>query len=81
MNSKLINPFDRQRPTYSEVEIKMMKHQTLSQMWERLGDVYRKLTDGDSKAYEAYMKSARHLKVVIDLAESQIEKDSVSTPR
>jgi hypothetical protein len=81
MNSKVINPFQNQRPTYSDVEIKMMKNQTLSQMWEHLGDVYRKMTDGDAKAFEAYRKSARYLKVVIDLAESQIEKDSVSTPR
>lgn len=74
MNNKVINPFQNQRPTYSDVEIKMMKNQTLSQMWEHLGDIFRKMNNGDAKAQEAYVKSSRYLKVVIDLAESQIEK-------
>jgi hypothetical protein len=80
MNRRIVNPFEGEsRPItqYSKKDIRMMKHQGLSQMWAQYAELVRRsdLEGKEELAAAASSRAAELLKVVIDGAEKLLKED------
>jgi hypothetical protein len=87
MNNRIVNPFEGKKPmnhvAYSEEDIRMMKHQGLSQMWAQYAELVRR-SDLDGKeelAAAASSRAAELLKSVIDGVEKLLKGGEDATSK
>lgn len=87
-NRRIVNPFEGKTqsmpmPQYSDEDIRMMKHQGLSQMWAQYAELVRRsdLDDKEELAAAASSRAAELLKVVIDGAEKLLKGGEDATSK
>jgi hypothetical protein len=78
--NRIVNPFEGKKqsmsmPQYSAEDIRMMKHQGLSQMWAQYAELVRgsDIEGKEELAAAANTRAAEHLKTVIDGAEKLLK--------